>query len=215
MLLRSTLRTGLAMAIVTALASVLPAAAGPRKAAPKPAVKTAAKPAAKTTAKPAPRKAGIAAKSPSETVKRLIDAMRKKDRDGISNAFNWPRFAAEMNKLIPDGKGLEAATYKTLLVETLSVERSVSDNLRVGKETKTGADTVTVEMRRVFPSGSGKSATAQVKTINILSLGKEKDGLWRIFRLDSPNQPANVAAPKPPIPRAPQGMVPAATPEKK
>lgn len=215
MLLRSTLRTGLAMAIVTALASVLPVAAGPRKAAPKPAAKPTAKTAAKTLVTPATKKAGTAAKSPSETVKRLIDAMRKKDRNGISDAFNWKRFAAEMNKLIPDGKGLEAATYKTLLVETLSVERNVSDNLRVGKETKTGPDTVTVEMRRVFASGTGKSGSTQIKTINILSLGKEKDGLWRIFRLDSPNQPANVATPKPPVPHVPQGMVPAATPDKK
>jgi hypothetical protein len=194
------------MAIVTALVSVLPAAAGPRKA--------AAKPATKTAAKPAPRNAGIAAKTPSETVRRLIEAMRRKDRVGISDAFNWKKFAAKMNELIPDGKGLEAAVYKTLLVETLSVERNVSDNLRVGKETKTGPDTVTVEMRRVFPSGTGKGV-AQIKTINILSLGKEKDGLWRIFRLDSPSQPANVSAPKPPIPHAPQGMVPAATPERK
>jgi hypothetical protein len=205
MLLRSTLRTGLAMAVIASLAIVLPAQAGPRKAPAKPAAKAAVK---------TEKKAGIAGKTPSDTVKHLIAAMQRKDKNGISAAFDWPRFAAEMNKLIPDGKGLDASTYKTLLVETLSVEKSVSENLRVGQETKKGPDTATVEMRRVFPSGSGKSVASQVKTINVLSLGKAKDSLWRIFRLDSANQPAAAAAPKPMVPHAPQGMVPAAGTEK-
>lgn len=215
MLLRSTLRVGLVVIVTVALAPCLPALAGPSKASAKPPAKPAVKTAAKHAAKVAPKKTGTAAKTPSETVSRLIAAMRRRDKDGISDAFNWTRFAAEMNKLIPDGKGLDAATYKTLLVETLNVEPAVSINLRVGQETKKGADTATVEMRRLFPSGSGKSATNQVRTINVLSLGKEKNGLWRIFRLDSAGQPAPAPASKPMVPRAPQGMVPAAEPTKK
>lgn len=206
MLLRSTLRTGLVMAAVMALGAVCPVAAGPGK--------TSAKPAKRTAVKRVPAKTPTAGKTPSVTVKRLIAAMRKRDKIAISGAFNWKRFADEMNKLIPDGKGLDAKTYKTLLVETLNVEPAVSNNLRVGQETKKGANTATVEMRRVFPSGSGKSGTSQVRTINVLTLGREKDG-WRIFRLDSAGQPASAAAPKPMVPRAPQGMVPAAEPAKK
>jgi hypothetical protein len=202
MLLRSTLRAGLVVAAVLAYGAALPVAAAPGKA--------TAKPAKKMAVKPVPAKTQTAGKTPSETVSRLIAAMKKRDKAGISGAFNWKRFADEMNKLIPDGKGLDAATYKTLLVETLNVEPAVSNNLRVGQETKKGADTATVEMRRVFPSGSGKSATNQVRTINVLTLGKEKDALWRIFRLDSAGQAAPTAAPKPMVPRAPQGMVPAA-----
>lgn len=207
MLLRSTLRAGLVVLVTVALVPCLPAVAGPLKA--------SVKPPAKTAAKLAPKKIGTAAKTPSETVSRLITAMRRRDKGGISDAFNWTRFAAEMNKLIPDGKGLDSATYKTLLVETLNVEPAVSNNLRVGKETKKGADTATVEMRRLFPSGSGKSATNQIRTINVLSLGKEKNGVWRIFRLDSAGQPAPAPVSKPMVPRAPQGMVPAAEPAKK
>jgi hypothetical protein len=194
------------MIAIAALAPCRPAVAAPSK---------AAKPPAKRAAKAAPKKVGTAAKTPPETVSRLIAAMRRRDKEGISDAFNWTRFAAEMNKLIPDGKGLDAATYKTLLVETLNVEPAVSTNLRVGKETKKGPDTATVEMRRVFPAGSGKSGPNQIRTINVLSLGKEKNGLWRIFRLDSAGQPVPAPASKPMVPRAPQGMVPAAGSDKK
>jgi hypothetical protein len=207
MLHRSTLRAGLVVILTAALAPCLPAVAAPSKA--------SVKPPAKKTAKLAPKKVGTASKTPTETVSRLISAMRRRDKNGISDAFNWTRFAAEMNKLIPDGKGLDAATYKTLLVETLNVEPAVSTNLRVGQETKKGADTSAVEMRRLFPSGSGKSGTNQVRTINVLTLGKEKNGLWRIFRLDSAGQPAPTPVAQPTVPRAPQGMVPAAGSDKK
>ncbi|HEY3268328.1 MAG TPA: hypothetical protein VGM37_15520 [Armatimonadota bacterium] len=201
MLLRTNVCVGLTVAALLALAPAARVYAGPAKS---PAKAAKAKPAAKPSVKPAT----CVGKTPTETVARLIAAMRRKDKAAIGTAFNWNRFAAEMNKLIPGEKGLDAGTYRTLLVETLDVEPAVSTNLRVGKETAKGADVATVEMRRVFPSGSGKTATNQVKTINILSLGKEKDG-WRIFRLDSA-QTVSVPPPTPAVPRAPQGMVPAA-----
>lgn len=192
--IRSTIRVGLALAALTGF--------GPASLVPAPSAQAA--PAAKAPAKPRT----AMGRTPTETVKNLIDAMQKKDKELIASAFNWQKFTDEMNKLLPGEKGLDAGTYKTLLVETLDVEKEISANLRVGPEVKKGANTATVEMRRVYPSGSG--GTNQTRTINILSLAKEKDG-WRIFRLDSA-QPVTV--PPPPVQQAPQGMVPAAGSER-
>lgn len=188
-------RAGWVMLAALALGVIgaYPAASAPAKKAP-------AKPAARQ--KPAPKPPSAVGKTPTETVKNLIGAMQKKDRDLIASAFDWQKFASEMNKMI-SGQGLDAATYKTLLVETLDVEKSVSANLRVGPEAKKGANAATVEVRRVYPSGAGDAN--QVRTIHILTLSHEKDG-WKIIRLDPPQQPASA----PPIRQAPQGMVPAA-----
>jgi hypothetical protein len=202
----STVRLGLALA---ACAGLAPALAAPTKAPAKPtakaSAKTTAKPAAKPMAKPA------AGKTPSQAVSNLIAAMQAKDQDRIASAFDWQLLTKEMNKMLAGQQGLDAATYKKLFVEMLTVEPSVSKNLSVGKETMKGADKATVEMKRFFPAGSDNTTSGQTRTINTLTLAKTSKG-WKIYRLDSAQQ-ATVAAPMPP--RAPQGMVPAAGADKK
>lgn len=200
-----TIRLGLALAVC---ASLTPAMAAPAKTAPKPAAKPVAKPAAKPHPKPSPKP--VAGKTPSETVKNLIAAMKVRDAARIGAAFDWPKLTKEMNTMLAGQKGLDQATYKTLFVEMLNVEPSVSKNLSVGKETMKGKETATVEMRRFTPDPDGKGG--QTRTINTLTLTKTKAG-WKIYRLDSAAQPVTpAAAPLPP--RAPQGMVPAAGADK-
>lgn len=211
MLTHLSARTGIVLSLAAvAMPSVAAPKPAPAKPAPKPSVaapkssaakKAPAKPAAKPAAKPVEL-----GKTPSETVARLIGFMQKRNREGIAGMFDWQRFAKEMNSLIPDSKGLEAATYKTLLVETLDVPEDVSKNLRVGKQTMKGKDNATVQMERMFPSGTDKSASGQYKPINVLSLYRTAAG-WKIYRLDSAQE--TVVTPPPPA-RAPQGMVPAA-----
>lgn len=184
-----------------------------KPAAKKPSVKTPAKPGAKTPAKPAVKKsapAPTAGKTPAATVNALIKAMRNEDKDTIAKCFDWHKFAAEMNKLVPDKQGLSAEVYKTLLIETFNVGPELSKDIRLGKVTPIGKDKATAEMERLLPVSEAKDAPKKFKTINILSLYKSPTG-WRIYRLDSAKEPP-IPVPKPVPPRAKEGMVPAATP---
>lgn len=180
-------------------------------AAKKPVAKTPAKPGEKTPAKPSEKKpapAPVAGKTPAETVNALIKAMRNEDKDAISKCFDWHKFAAEMNKLVPDKQGLSAEVYKTLLIETFNVGPELSKDIRLGKVTPIGTDKATAEMERLLPVSEEKDAPKKFKTINILSLYKSPAG-WRIYRLDSAKEPP-IPVPKPAPPRAKEGMVPAA-----
>ena len=213
-------RFSLPAVFLAALMGVSVALAGPTATKPapkkttttvKPAAKTPAKPGAKTPAKPAAKKpvpVVTTGKTPAETVNALIKAMRNENKDAIAKCFDWHKFAAEMNKLVPDKQGLSAEVYKTLLIETFNVGPELSKDIRLGKVTPNGKDKATAEMERLLPVSDAKDAPKKYKTINVLSLYKSATG-WRIYRLDSAKEPP-IPVPKPAPPRAKEGMVPAA-----
>ncbi len=213
-------RFSLPAVFLAALMGVSVALAGPTATKPapkkttttvKPAAKTPAKPGAKTPAKPAAKKpvpVVTTGKTPAETVNALIKAMRNENKDAIAKCFDWHKFAAEMNKLVPDKQGLSAEVYKTLLIETFNVGPELSKDIRLGKVTPNGKDKATAEMERLLPVSEAKDAPKKYKTINVLSLYKSATG-WRIYRLDSAKEPP-IPVPKPAPPRAKEGMVPAA-----
>lgn len=203
-------RLGLALTVCAATPVLAAPAKAPAKPAPKPAPKAAAKPAAKPAAKV--NNKPVAGKTPTETVKNLVDAMKAKDTTRIGAAFDWPHLTKEMNTMLAGQQGLPETTYRQLFVEMLNVEPSVSKDLSVGKETMKGKDKATVEMRRYFSPDSGGPNAGKTVTINTLTLSKTGDG-WKIYRLDSAAQPV-AATPAPLPPRAQQGMVPAAGSDK-
>ncbi len=171
-------------------------------AAKKPVAKTPAKPGEKTPAKPSEKKpapAPVAGKTPAETVNALIKAMRNEDKDAISKCFDWHKFAAEMNKLVPDKQGLSAEVYKTLLIETFNVGPELSKDIGSARSRQT-ARTRRPPKWSPAPVSEAKDAPKKYKTINVLSLYKSATG-WRIYRLDSAKEPP-IPVPKPAPPAA-------------